>query len=57
MAAVSQMQIQGQSQLEAIIGLIRYGSHPHLAGITLEYPAFVITGPEQPLQNISSRVR
>ena len=35
----------------------RYGSHRHLAGLTLEYPAFVVTGEEQPIQNISSRVR
>ena len=35
----------------------RYGSHPHMSGVTLEWPAWVITGDSGPIQNISSRVR
>ena len=35
----------------------RYGSNPHMAGVTLEWPAWVIAGDSGPIQNISSRVR
>ena len=35
----------------------RYGAHPQLSGVTLEWPAWVIMGDTEPVQNISSRVR
>ena len=36
---------------------VRYGAHPHLSGLTLEWPAWVIMADTEPVQNISSRVR